>query len=133
MKVYQAIVTTMFLYAGEPWTIYSRHARQLKKSHMSFLCKLLRIKWQDNISNMEVISCMGMPSIHILLSKVQVRCTQHVLHMNDEHLSKRLLYDKLLVGKHPVGRPKMQFKDSLKTSLNDLDILVKTWESLTSN
>ena len=37
------------------------------------------------------------------------------------------LYGKLLVGKCPVGRPKMHFKDSLKMSLKDLEIPVKTW------
>ena len=76
---------------------------------------------------------MGMPNVLTLLSKVQVRWVGHVLHMRDECLPKRLLYIKLLVGKCPVGRPKMQFKDSLKMSLKDLEISVKTWESLVSD
>ena len=107
MKVYQAIVITILLYAGESWTIYSRHARQLNKLHMSCLHKLLRINWQDKVPNMEVLSCMGMPSIHTLLSKMQVRWAGHVLCISNEHLPKRLLYGELLVGKCPVGRPKM--------------------------
>ena len=49
VKVYQAILITMLLYAGELWTIYSKHARQLNKFHMSCLHKLLTIKWQDKI------------------------------------------------------------------------------------
>ena len=53
--------------------------------------------------------------------------------MSDEHLPKRLLYGELLVGKCPVGRPKMQFKDTLKTSQKDLEIPVKTWKSLASD
>ena len=76
---------------------------------------------------------MGILSIHTFLSKVQVRWAGHVLHMSNEHLPKRLLYGKLLVGKCPGGRPKMQFKDSLKTSLKDLEISIKTWESLASD
>ena len=54
-KVYQAIVITTLLYAGESWTIYSRHARQLNKFQMSCLCKLLRIKWLDKVLNTEVL------------------------------------------------------------------------------
>ena len=69
---------------------------------------------------------MGMPSIYTLLSKVQVRWAGHVPCMSHEHLPKMLLYGKLLVGKHPVGRPKMHFKDSLKMPLKDLEIPVKT-------
>ena len=53
--------------------------------------------------------------------------------MSNEHLPKRLLYGKLLVGKCPVGRSKMQVKDSLKMSLKDLEIPVRTWESVTSD
>ena len=67
----------------------------------------------------------GMPSIYTLLSKTQVRWAGHVSCMSNEHLPKRLLYGELLVGKCPVGRPKMHFKDSLKMSLKDLEIPVK--------
>ena len=100
---------------------------------MSCLCKLLRIKWQDKVPNTGVLLHMGMPSIYTLLSKVQVRWAGHVSCMSDEHLPKRLLYDELLVGKCPVDRPKMHFKDSLKMSLKDLEIPVKTWKRLFSD
>ena len=123
----------MLLYASKSWTIYSRHARQLNKFHMSCLCKLLTIKWQDKVPNTEVLLCMSMLSIHTLLSKVQVRWMGHVSHMNDEHLPKRLLYGELITGKCPVGRPKVQFKDSMKMSLKDLEIPVKTWERLATD
>ena len=76
---------------------------------------------------------MDMLSIHTLLSKAQVRWVGHVSCMSDEHLQKRLLYGELLVGKCPVGRPKMHFKDRLKMSLKDLEIPVETWERLASN
>ena len=133
VKVYQAIVITTLLYAGESWTIYKRHARQLNKFHMSSLHKLLRIKWQDKVPNTEVLSGTGMPSIYTLLSKAQVRWAGHVSHMSSECLPKRLLYGELLVGKCPVGKPKMCFKDSLKMSLKDLEIPVKTWERVASD
>ena len=130
LKVYQGIMITTLLYAGESWTIYSRHARQLNKFHMSCLYKLLRIKWQDKVPNTEVLSCTGMPSIYTLLSKAQVRCAGHVSRMSNECLPKRLLYGELFVGKCPVGRPMMHFRDSLKMSLKDLEIPVETWKRL---
>ena len=133
MKVHHTIVITMLLYAGESWTIYSRHARQLNKFHMSCLCKLLRIKWQDKVPNTEVLLYTGMSSIYTLLSKVQVRWVGYVPCISSGHLLKRSLYGELLIGKCPVGRPKMQFKDSLKMSLKDLEIPVKTWERLASD
>ena len=86
MKVYQAIVIATLLYAGESWTIYSRHARQLNKFCMSCLCELIRIKWQDKDPNTEVLLHMGMPSIHTLLSKAQGRWVGHVSCISNDHL-----------------------------------------------
>ena len=134
MKVYQAIVITVLLYAGELWTIYSIHATQLNKFHMSCLSQTAKNQMAGQSSQYRgLIMCMGMPSIYTLLSKVQVRWVGHVSHISNEHLPKRLLFGKLLVGKCPVGRPKMHFKDSLNMSLKDMEIPVKTWERLASN
>jgi len=56
------------LYACETWTVYSRHAKQLNRFHLSCLRRLLCIKWQDKIPDTEVLELAGIPSIHTLLN-----------------------------------------------------------------
>ena len=54
LKVYRAVILTTLLYGSESWTVYSRHARQLNRFHMTCLRRLLRIKWQDKIAYYKV-------------------------------------------------------------------------------
>ena len=51
LKVYKAIVLTNLLYGCETWTCYRRHIKALDRFHMRHLRILLKIKWQDRITN----------------------------------------------------------------------------------
>ena len=55
LKVYKAAVQRTLLYACEAWTAYQRHAKRLNHFHLSCLRKLLKFKWQDKISDTEVL------------------------------------------------------------------------------
>ena len=50
LKVYKAVVLPTLLYACEMWTVYQRHAKRLNHFHTSCLREVLKIKWQDKIS-----------------------------------------------------------------------------------
>ena len=56
IKVYRAIVLIILLYGCETWTVYQRHARKLNHFHTTCLRKLLGIKWQDKITDTEVLT-----------------------------------------------------------------------------
>ena len=106
LKVYMAEVLTVLLYACESWTAYSRHARKLNHFHTKCLRIILSIKWQDMVPDTEVLTRAGIPSIHTLLQKAQVRWVGHVTRMPDDRLPKQLLYSQLCYGKRSVGGPK---------------------------
>ena len=55
MKVYKAVVLTNLLYGCETWTCCRRHIKTLDRFHMRHLGMLLKIKWQDRITNVEVL------------------------------------------------------------------------------
>ena len=130
LKVYRAVVLTTLLYACESWTVYRRHARQLNHFHMRCLRNIMHIHWQDKIPDTEVLKQADLPSIYTLLQKAQVRWAGHVSRMPDTRLPKQLLYGELSKGKRTVGGQKKRFKDSLKTSLKNLNIIIDSWESL---
>ena len=78
LKVYRSVVLPTLLYACESWTVYQRHAKRLNHFHTSCLRKLLKIKWQDRIPDIEVLKRAGMQSVHTLLKLAQLRWTGHV-------------------------------------------------------
>ena len=124
IKVYMAVVLTVLLYACETWTVYSRHARKLKHFHTECLLIILSIKWQDMVPDTEVLTRAGIPSIHTLLQKAQMRCAGYVTRMSDD----RLPNGELCYGKRSVGGQKKRFKDTLKKTLTSFNIDVTNWE-----
>ena len=88
----------------------------------------LSINWQDMVSDTEVLTRAGIPSIHTTLQKAQVRWAGHVTRMSDDRLPKQLLYGELCYGKRPLGGQKKRFKDTLKKTLTSFNIDVTNWE-----
>ena len=70
LKVYHAVVLPSLLYGSETWTVYSRHLQRLQSFHLRCLRQILKVKWQDRVSNTEILqrakSC--------ILMEAQLRC-----------------------------------------------------------
>ena len=99
----------------------------------TLLRQLLGIKWQDKISDTEVLACAELPSIHTLLKKSQLRWPGHVARMPDNGLPKKLLFGELQHGKRSLGGPKKHYKDTLKGSLKSFKLNPDTWELAAQN
>ena len=128
LKVYKAVVLPTLLNACETWTVYQRHAKKLNHFHLSCLRKLLKIRWQYNIPDTEVLKKAKLQSVHTLLKLAQLRWTGHVTRMPDERLPKKVLYGELQEGKRSQGGQKKRYKDTLNTSLKDFNIPIESWE-----
>ena len=133
ISVYKAIVLTTLLYVSATWTVYQRHAKKLNRFHLNCLHKLLRVKWQDNVPDTEILEQKGMSSIFRMLRKTQPRWAGHVVRLPDERLPKRILYGELLTGVRSYGGQKKRFKDNLKASLKNFGIDHNSWETTAQN
>ena len=89
LNVYKAVVLPTLLYACEMWTVYQRHTKRLNHLHTSCLRKLLKNKWQDRIPGTEFLKRAGMPSVHTLLKRAQLRWTGQVTRMTQVRLPKK--------------------------------------------
>ena len=118
---------TVLLYECESWTAYSRHARKLNHLHTKCLRIILSIKWQDMVPGTGFLTRAGIPSIHTLLQKAQVRWAGHETRMPDDRMPKQLLYGELCYDKRSVGGRKKRFKDTIMKTLTRLNIVVTNW------
>ena len=59
-------VTPVLTNASETWTIPSEMKKRLKAAEMWFLRHMLRIKWTNHMSNIEVLRRVGRPQNLIL-------------------------------------------------------------------
>ena len=95
---------------------------------MRSLRSILNIKWQDRVTNIEVLDRAEMISIEVMILKSQLRWVGHVTRMDDHRLPKQLLYGELSSGKRNTGRPRKRFKDCVKAHLTHADIPPKMLE-----
>ena len=91
LQVYRAVVLTTLLYGCETWTIYRRHDKQLHQFHLRCLRCILNIRWQDKISDTEVLERAQLPSVITTMHKAQIRRVGHVFEMSDSRIPKQLL------------------------------------------
>ncbi|XP_047498532.1 uncharacterized protein LOC125045370 [Penaeus chinensis] len=104
MAVYNACVISTLLYGSETWTTYARQERHLNTIQMRSIHHILGISWQDKVSNSEVLSCTGLPSMFTLLRQRRLRWLGHFHHMSDGRIPKDLLYGVLASGRRPTKR-----------------------------
>lgn len=117
MKVYQACVLSTLLYGSEAWTLYSRQERRLNAFHMRCLRRLLGTTWQDHVTNEDILSQAGMPSMFAILTQRRLRWLGHVCRMDDGRIPKDVLYGELATGTRLTGRPTLRYKDVCKRDL----------------
>lgn len=116
---------TLLTYGSERWTVQQLQARELSTFQQRHLRIILGIKWNDFVCNEEVIRRANLEDIEIKLVRSRLRWLGHHCHIGDDRPAKRLLYSEPVNGSRPVGRPKLRFKDTLKTTVkcgNVLDV-----------
>ena len=87
------------------------------------------IKWNDYVSNNEVLERASITSIEAMLLTRQLRWAGHLSRMEDMRLPKAVFYGELYQGKRDRGAPRKRYKDQLRRQLRAADIPEKDWES----
>ena len=133
IRVYQACVLSTLLYSIETCSLYASQERRLNSFHLRCLRRIMGIKWEDRISNSDVLNRAKLSSIHGLLSQRRLRWLGHVYRMDDGRLPKDILYGELATGTRSVGRPKLRYKDVCKRDMKSTDIKHDSWEALAAD
>ena len=114
MFVYQACVLSTLLYGSEWWTTYARQERRLNGFHLGCLWRLLHIRWQDRVTNTEVLERAGSLSMPSLLIQRCLPWLGHAHRMEPDRLPREILYGELREGVRRVCRPLLRYKDVIR-------------------
>ena len=120
IQVYRAVVVPTLLYSAETWILYRKQIRLLERFHQCCLCTILSIKWQDHVSNKEVLKRASLPSIESILLQVQLCWAGHITRMKDVRMPKTVFFSELQEGKRAVSRKR--YKDQPKRQLAKVGI-----------
>ena len=79
---------------------------QFQQRCLRFIC---RIKWQDKVSNVEVLERCGVSSVESQIIRAQIRWVGHVYRMEDSRIPKAIMFSQLALvyslRSVPRGRP----------------------------
>ena len=95
IQVYRAVVIPTLLYGAETWVLYRKQIRLLERLHQRCLRSILGIKWQDYVSNKEVLKKASLPSIESILLQVQLRWAGQVSRVEDIRMPKAVFFSEI--------------------------------------
>ena len=129
-KIYRAIIRSTFLNGAEIWIVYRRHVKKIHAFMMRHQRSIMKIRWQDKVTNIKVLNRAGFPSMIDLLNRNNLRWTGHLLRMPTNRLPRQVLYSQLPERQPPRGRPRFCYKDTIKRNVKKRDIDTNLWKSL---
>ena len=97
-----AVIVPSVVYGAVTWVLHQKQSRLLGRFHQRCLGSILGIKWQDYVSNEEVLKRASPPSIESILLRVQLRWASHVTRM-EYVLLKVVFFSELQEGKRDRG------------------------------
>ena len=103
-----------------------------KAQHFPFR-HILCISWQDKVTNTDILSRAGLPTMYTLLRQCRLHWLGHVCHMEDGQIPKDVLYRELTSGQRSTGCLQLRYKDACKRDMKVLDININSWEDLAAN
>ena len=118
----------LLLYCAETWVLYRKQIRLLERFHQRCFRSILGIKWQNHVSNEEVLKRASLPSIDPILFQVQLRWAGHITRMEDVRMPKAVFFSELQEGKRDRGVPRKRYKNQLKRELARAGISHRSWQ-----
>ena len=134
LKVYNAIVLPSLLYGCETWTLYRKHLRKLEQFHTRSLRSIMRIRWQDRVSNQEVLESLRASTTSIETTHgPQSPTTQDwSCYSNRRIQDSSPAFLRRAISGQTQPRPK-RYKDNLKSNLKWAGIQLKELETAEAN
>ena len=133
IRVYQTLVLSRLLYGAETWALPERLLRRLEVFHRQCLRSLLRISMRDHITNEEVYTRSGAPSISRLIAVKRLKWVFKTNTSMQQAVPRSLLYGKITNSFLQRGRPQLRYIDSLKNDLKFFGINPRFLEDLTKS
>ena len=112
IQIYRAVVVPILLHGAETYVPYRKQIRLLGRFHQRCLRSILGIKWQNHVSNKEVLKTASLLSIEYILLQVQLRWAGHVTRTEDASNPKAVFTSELQQGKRDNCASRKRYKKS---------------------
>ena len=95
MAVHISCVISTLLYGSETWTTYAGQESRFNTFHLRSIRRILGTSWLDKVTNADVPSRAGLPSMYSQLRQRRLRGLGHVRRVDDGRIPKYIIYGEL--------------------------------------
>jgi len=115
LTFYKSAVLTVLLYGAESWPTTAAQLQRLEVFHQRRLREILRIRWEDHVTNDAVLVLAGVPSIAATVTARRLTWLGHIARMEDTRLVKQLLF-----SQQPGRRHRLTLRRPMEQALRGL-------------
>ena len=111
----RSLVTSIFLYACESWTLTAELQRRIQAMEMRGYCKILSISYKDHVTNEEVRAKIQQAiDPHDLLTIVKRRKLQWYGHVSRSSGLAKTTLQNTVKGEKRQGRQRKRWEDNIR-------------------
>ncbi len=126
LRLFNAFITSIFLYNTELWSLNITLERRIDRYHRNLLRKMLKIKWPYTISNKQLYKRTNEEKWSKKIKKRRMGWLGHLLRLPSETPAKQALHEALIPVPRPPGRPKTTtWISSINEDLKKIDPTLK--------
>ena len=123
IRLYQALVMSVLLYAADTWTLLSCDEKTLEAFHMKCQCQILHIHWSQHVTNAEISARTGLPPVMDFIRRRRLSVFGHITRLTQGSPAHNALYCQVglasgrSLGRHwrgRPGRPRARWTDQLR-------------------
>jgi hypothetical protein len=122
IRIFDAVVISNGLYGCAIWNIKEKQMQQLDSWKFRHLKKILRCKWSDYSSYVDIIERIRsygikIGTIEMTIAKRRLLYLGHVMRMDDYRLPKKMLYGGIKLGRRANGGQETSYHKCVKDDL----------------
>ena len=128
ISVYQALLTSVLLYAAETSTVLASDLKTLEAFHMKCQRQILQVNWQQFVRNEEITAMTGLPCMSDIISRRRNTVFGHIARLGTTVPAHQALraHVNLSLGRNPdlrwkrqPDRPRCRWIDQIRKDNND--------------
>jgi hypothetical protein len=120
-RIFNAYVTSIFLYNSEIWTLSKKMETQIDTFQRNILRKMLNIKWPHKISNEELYTRTNEKEWSAKIRLRRLKWLGHLMRLPEESPARLALQEALEKDKKPQGRPTLTWISMINKELRNIN------------
>ena len=133
MQLFKSIVIPTAIYASETWKNTSRITQKLDVFQQRCLRKILRVRYQDHITNVEILRRSNSDKLSEIVTERRMRLAGHIIRLPSDRITKTAMSWIPPGGRRRRGRPARTWRSTFKSDLERLEMSWSEAEAVASD